>query len=63
LELLDYCEHCGSTNPPKRRIDVNVKLEGTIRGDERDDREPSTAVGSDVWICSECGREVKVYGD
>jgi hypothetical protein len=63
LELLDYCEHCGTTKPPKRRIEVSVKLEGLIRGDERDDRKPSTVTEGYVWICSECGREVKVYGD
>ncbi len=58
--FLDYCEHCGTTKPPKRKIKVKVVLEGTIAGDKRDDRKPSTNVEDDVWICSECGRELRI---
>jgi hypothetical protein len=63
MEWLDYCEHCGTTKPPRRRVVVNAKLEGTIGGDERGDRRLSTDVESDVWVCSECGRVVNVKGD
>lgn len=58
---MDYCEHCGTTAEPKRRVTVKATLEGTIRGDERVDKELDTDVSEDVWICSDCGKEVKVH--
>jgi rubrerythrin len=60
VEWLDYCEHCGTTKPPKRKVSVKATLEGTVQSDERKDLELDTDVLSDVWVCSECGHEVNV---
>jgi len=59
----DYCEHCGTTKPPGRKVSVSATLEGTVRGDERESRVLGTNAVDDVWVCSECGREVKVDED
>jgi hypothetical protein len=55
-----YCDNCGTTAIPKRKVTVKVVLEGGIRGDERTDVDLDADVYEDEWVCSECGKKVKV---
>lgn len=58
-----YCEHCCIMVYPKRKLVVNVKLEGIICEYEKEDRELDTDVTSDVLVCPVCGSEVEENDD
>jgi hypothetical protein len=60
MEWLDYCEHCGTTDLPRRVINVKASLEGRIRGDEKEEkRQLSVGTIEEQWVCSKCGRIVR----
>lgn len=57
-----YCEHCGTIEPPERHLKATVK--GMIDGGSELElqlqlQEP---VQHEVWVCSDCGKEVE-YDD
>lgn len=58
-----YCKRCCTTKRPKRKVTVKATLEGTIQGDERQDRKLDTDAVGDVWVCTECGCEMRFEED
>jgi hypothetical protein len=59
MTWLDYCEHCGTTQQPKKVYDVKVKLEG--KANSEGDSESIKAKPTNYrWVCSVCNRVVRM---
>lgn len=60
MRWLDYCEHCGTTSEPIRKVNAKVVIDGNIQADCKDDRTMAANVEEEIWVCSECGKTINI---